>query len=80
MTAAALPFIAAGISAVGVGAQLLTKKPAIPKQLKRPTQNKSAENAAKRDVLSKRRGAAANLLTGSSGAESSTGGKTALGT
>jgi hypothetical protein len=44
-----------------------------------PQRNDAAEAAAKRDVVSRRKGVAANLILGAGGAESSTGGKSTLG-
>lgn len=44
-----------------------------------PTQDQAAMRAERQDVLAKRKGAAANLLTGALGAESKTGGKSSLG-
>lgn len=67
------------IGAVGTAATLLSK----PKQVQAPTvptRNMAQEAAQREDRVSRRRGVAANLLLGAQGAESSAGGKTALGT
>ena len=66
------------IGAVSAGAQLLNK-PKIPKATPTPTVNQAAEEAQKRDVLSRRRTPAADMLMGVGGSESSTGAKTSLG-
>lgn len=65
-----------------VGGLLFGKKkaPAQPAPVLAPQRNEAREAADARDRVSKRRGVAANLILGAGGAESSTGGKTALGT
>lgn len=60
------------------GLLLGRKKPKPPAPVLQPRQDTAAEAAANRDMISKRRGAAANQLTGKLGAESSAG-KTSLG-
>lgn len=59
---------------------LFGKKPKVPDPVPQATRNEAAEEALKRDRVAKRRGAAANLLLGAAGAESSAGKKTSLGT
>lgn len=63
----------------GIGTLLFgkPKRPGVPLQARRDT---AAEAAQNRDMLSQRKGAAANQLTGSLGAESAAGKKTNLGT
>lgn len=70
--------LAFGVS--GVAGKLLSKKKAVaaPAAVPIPTRNAAAEAVAKGDMLARRRGVAANLILGASGAESSAG-KTALG-
>mgnify|MGYP001590452714 CR=1 FL=1 len=65
-------------SAAAAGAQALSK-PKVPKQTPTPTRNEAAEQAQKRDLLSRRRTPAADMLMGAGGAESSAGSKTSLG-
>lgn len=60
------------------GLLLGRKKPKAPAPTIQPRTDTAAEAAAQRDLISKRRGAAANQLTGRLGAESSAG-KTSLG-
>lgn len=60
-------------------ASLLGGKKKPPKPLLQPTVDQAARDAQSRDVLSKRRGAAANAILGAKGAESSAG-KMRLGT
>ena len=67
----ALPFISPIAS-------LFVKKPKAPAPTIQPRRDTAAEAAANRDVISKRRGAGANQLTGKLGAESGAG-KTSLG-
>lgn len=66
----------------GVGGAIasLFSKPKAPTPQPVPTRDMATEEAMKRDTVARRRGAAANALLGASGAESGTGGKTALGT
>lgn len=76
----AVALVAASVVAtIGSAAVSLSNKPKMPAPLKQQTRNDAAEAAGKRDVLSRRRGVAANMLLGSSGAESQAGGKSALG-
>ena len=65
----------------GAAGKLLfgSKKPAAPAPTIQARADTAAEAADKRDVLSKRRGAAANQLTGKLGAESKAGKKSSLG-
>jgi hypothetical protein len=56
------------------------KAPAQPAPTLAPRRDEAREAADLRDRVSKRRGVAANLILGAGGAESSTGGKNALGT
>lgn len=61
---------------IGVASALLgKKKPKAPAPPLQPRTDTAAEAAAQRDLISKRRGAAANQLTGKLGAESSAGKK-----
>ena len=62
-----------------VGSLLGGKKQAAPASTPVPTRNDAAEAAEKRDLVSKRRGVAANMILGAGGAESSAGAKSALG-
>lgn len=80
--AAALPLLPLAFGVGGAAAQLLMKPktPKAPVATPVPTRNQAAEGAMARDRVSRRRGVAANLLLGAGGAESSAGGKTALGT
>lgn len=76
-----LPLMLIGTAAgvAGTAATLLSK----PKQVQAPvipTRNMAQERAQREDRVSRRRGVAANLLLGAQGAESSAGGKVALGT
>lgn len=56
-----------------LGSLIFGKKPKAPAPQLQPRQDSAAEAAANRDLLSRRRGAAANQLTGKLGAESSAG-------
>ena len=76
-TAAVL--IGAAVIGAGASAAQALSKPKIPKAVPTPTVNQAAEAAQKRDVLSRRRTPAADMLMGTAGAESSTGAKTSLG-
>lgn len=68
------------IAAATVGSKLLASKPKPPKPLPIPTRNAAADALRGNDEFARRRGYAASLLTGPSGAEASLGGsKTALG-
>lgn len=66
------------VSATAATASALIK-PKVPKQTPTPTRNEAAEQAQKRDLLSRRRTPAADMLMGAGGAESSAGSKTSLG-
>ena len=78
MSTAAVLIGAAVIGAGASAAQALSKLK-MPKAVPTPTVNQAAEEAQKRDVLSRRRTPAADMLMGVGGAESSTGAKTSLG-
>lgn len=69
----ALPIISPLAAILGIG-----KKPKPPAPVLQPRTDTAAEMADQRDMLSKRRGAGANQLTGRLGAESAAG-KTQLG-
>lgn len=79
MGPALLPILAFG--AAGAASKLLAPKPkAAPAPTLAPRRDQARESALERDRVSKRRGVAANMILGASGAESSAGGgKTALG-
>ena len=76
---AALPILTFGLLG-GMTSKLLAKSSAAaPAPTPIPTRNAAQEAAMQNDQVAKRRGVAANMLLGASGAESSAG-KTALGT
>lgn len=62
-----------------IGALLFGKKPKAPIPTIQPRTDTAADMAANRDMISRRRGAGANQLTGRLGAESAAGGKNQLG-
>lgn len=62
-----------------LGAKMLSKKPKVPAPTLVPRTDSAADMAANRDMISRRRGAGANQLTGRLGAESAAGGKNQLG-
>jgi hypothetical protein len=70
----ALPLISPLAAILGVG-----KKPKAPAPTIQARTDSAAEAAANRDLISQRRGAGANQLTGRLGAESRAGAKTQLG-
>lgn len=63
---------------LGPVAKAILGKPKRPKPQLQQTTDTGAQDAAARDALSRRRGAAANAILGAKGAESSTG-KSSLG-
>ena len=69
----ALPLIIAGASAVGGIAQLVSKPatPKLPAALPQPQHDDAIDALRSGDALRKRRGGAADLLTGTGGAEAS---------
>ncbi len=73
---APLLFGGAAVKAIG---SLVAPKPKVAAPLRPPTRNAAADALAASDRLSNRRGAAANATLGARGAESSAGGKIALG-
>lgn len=66
-------------AAAGLFGALFQKKPKTPAPVLAPQRDVATDLADQQDLQAKRRGAAANLLLGSKGAESSAGTKTALG-
>lgn len=78
MSSGAALVVAAVASVAAAGAQALSK-PKVPKATPTPTRNEAAEQAQRRDLLSRRRTPAADMLMGAGGAESSAGAKTSLG-
>lgn len=71
----AASLISPALSLLGVGQKKLPAPVATPT----PQRDVASQIVAQQDLQAKRRGAAANLLLGAGGAESSTGNKTTLG-
>lgn len=74
-----LAFAPLAFGVAGTAATLLKSTPKPPKPLPQPTRAAAAEAAARSDRVARRRGVAANLITGAGGAESGAGTKTQLG-